>query len=106
MLRRAITIEEKILNMLTNIDMKLARILHNDLISILDFMKASREEDKRERKAWEDRLSLHKEDMEKWAKNNVENFVTGLKSGLREGGVTDIADEVRRKKKEEDVWRN
>ena len=44
--------------------------------------------------------------MEKWAKNNVENFVTGLKSGLREGGVTDIADEVRRKKKEEDEWRN
>jgi len=83
----------------------LAKILEK-LEEMHEFHKTSREEDKRERKAWEDRLSLHKEDMEKWAKNNVENFVTGLKSGLREGGVTDIADEVRRKKKEEDEWRN
>jgi hypothetical protein len=82
------------------------------LIEMLDFMKQCKLEDdlryaesRKEKRMMDQKMKAKEAMLERWAEKNVSRFVSGLKDGLKEGGVTDLAEESRRRNKEEEEWR-
>lgn len=83
------------------------------LTDILQFQRECRkvddlrwEENKRHWEEEERKFKQKQKQMDAWSDRNVEKFVAGMTEGLKRGGVKDLADEVNRRKKEEEEWRN